>query len=466
MVTQQNQSDRIAPLSKAERDELERLREEVTTLHGGANRQPPSPRPGRARRWGRTFAAVLLIVLACVLAPLSVTSVWARSMVVDTNRYVDTMAPLAKDPAIQDAITANITRTVFTYVDIKGLTTRTLTALADTGRLPTDVAAQLPALAGPITTGVQNFTEDQVRKVVESAAFAQAWETANRTAHQTLVAALTGQGGTAVTVKDGTVSVNLSPLIATVKQQLVAAGFQLAEKIPAVNASFVVYQSADITKIQKGFHLLNRLGFWLPIICLVLIGLGVYAARNHRLAFIGAGLGVALAMLAVAIALQVVRGVYLRSVPPDVLPADAATVLYDGLVRFLREAVRAGILLGLVVAAGAFLTGPSVTARRTRQVLVAGLAVLRRGLYRLGLKTDRVTAWVAGHAGLLRTLAVVAAFLVLILVTYRTPALVLWLTVAVLGALFIIQLLATPVPARPVGAPVAGPAAGPGAPPR
>ncbi|GFJ96093.1 hypothetical protein [Phytohabitans rumicis] len=290
---------------------------------------------------------------------------------------------------------------------------------------------------------MENFTEGQVSSVVHSDTFAQAWETANRAAHEQLVAALTGESSGAVAVDNNTVSVNLGPLVDIVKQRLVAAGLEIAARIPAVNTSFVVYQSDDIRKVQNGVDLLKTLGTWMPFVCLVLLGLGVFIARDHRLAFIGAGLGVAFAALLVAIALQVARAIYLDSVPTDVLPADAAAVMYDNLVRFLREAVRAGILLGLVVAAGAFLTGPSVTARAIRRVLAAGIAWPRRGLDRLGLRMERLTGWVAGHATLLRGIAVALAFLILMLVTYKTPALVAWLTVGVLGAMLVIQFFAT-----------------------
>jgi hypothetical protein len=56
---------------------------------------------------------------------------------------------------------------------------------------------------------------------------------------RTPVKALTGEGGGAVTVQGDTVSLNLAPFIATVKQRLVEGGFGLADKIPEVNASFV-----------------------------------------------------------------------------------------------------------------------------------------------------------------------------------------------------------------------------------
>ena len=231
--------------------------------------------------------------------------------------------------------------------------------------MPPRLAQQLQALSGPIANGVQGFTRDQVGKVVASDAFADAWVQANRLAHAELVAALTGEGGRgAVTIENDTVSVNMAAFIATVKAQLVASGFSLAERIPAVDVSFVLFQSEDITRARAGFNLLNTLGIWLPVVALVLLGLGVYVARDHRRALVGAALGVAVSMVVLALGLAVLRSIYLDGVPASVLPHDAAAVLYDTIARFLRLGLRTILVLALVVAAGAFLTGGSVTAVR------------------------------------------------------------------------------------------------------
>jgi hypothetical protein len=80
------------------------------------------------------------------------------------------------------------------------------------------------------------------------------------------------------------------------------------------------------------------------VIVLILIVLGVYVARDHRRALVGAGLGVALGMLVLALA--IFRSIYLNGVPADVLPHDAAAVLYDTIVRFLRAGLRTVLVLG------------------------------------------------------------------------------------------------------------------------
>jgi hypothetical protein len=433
-------------LTVDERAELERLRAEVTTLRAQARRAESGAGSqvagGPARQRWRPMVAALLIVLGCVLAPLVGVAVWARNQVTNTDRYVATVAPLAHDPAIQDAIADQITAQVFTYIDVQGLTTQAVDALAGRGGLSPQLASQLQALAVPIANGVESFTRTQVARIVQSQAFADAWIQANRLAHAELVKALTGEGGGAVTVENDTVSINLAAFIQTVKQQLVAAGFTLAERIPQVNASFVLFQSSDITRARSAFNLLNTLGNWLPVVVLVLLGLGVYVARDHRRALVGAGLGVATAMLLLALGLTVFRSIYLDAVPAEVLPHDAAAVLYDTIVRFLRAGLRTVLVLGLVVAAGAFLTGQSVTAVRTRQSLAGAIGWLQGSAEHAGLRTGPVGSWAHANRRMLRIAAVVLASLALVFWSRPTGKVVIGLTVALLIALAIIEFLA------------------------
>jgi hypothetical protein len=51
-------------------------------------------------------------VLAGLLALLSVIAIWTRNQVLNTDRYVATVAPLATEPAIQDLIVDRLTATL------------------------------------------------------------------------------------------------------------------------------------------------------------------------------------------------------------------------------------------------------------------------------------------------------------------------------------------------------------------
>ena len=108
------------------------------------------PGPVPRQRW-RTIVAVVLIVVGCVLAPLAGVAVWARNQVTNTDRYVRTVAPLASDPAIQQAVADQITAQIFTYLDVQGLTNQMVDALAARGLRP-QVADQLRGFAGPLAS--------------------------------------------------------------------------------------------------------------------------------------------------------------------------------------------------------------------------------------------------------------------------------------------------------------------------
>ena len=434
--------------SEQESTEVERLRAEVASLRSRL-RQQGQPGEGRAlaaeragrQRW-RTILASLLIVVACVLAPLSVVAVWTKNQVTNTDRYVRTVAPLASEPAIQRALADRITARIFASVDVQGLTDQAVDALANRG-LPPTAFAQLRSLEVPVANGVQSFTHSEVAKITSSAAFANAWVQANRQAHAALVKALTGNGGGAVTLQNNTVTLNLGPLIHTAKQQLAASGFNLAAKIPETNATFVLFQSDKITKAQSGFNLLNTLGIWLPIIVLVLIALGVYVAKHHRRALIGACLGVAAGMIVLALGLAIFRSVYLNALPARV-SHDAAAVLYDTLVRLLRLGLRSVLVLALVIAVGAFLTGPSVTAVRTRESSARALGWLRGSAESAGLRTGPVGTWVYAHKQALRIGAVAVAGLALVFWGQPTGKVIILLAVLALVALALIELLGRP----------------------
>src|SRR5262249_13209350 len=146
-------------------------------------------------------------------------------------------------------------------------------------------------------------------------------------------------------------------------------------------------------------------------------------------------------MLVLAIALQIARSVYLRSVPRDVLPADAAGVLYDTLIRFIRDGLRVLLLVGLVVAAGAFLTGPSAAAVQVRNSARAAIDWARARSERAGLHAGPVEGWVGAHKTALRVGAIVLAALIFVFASPPSLALVIWLVVLLLVVLGLTEFL-------------------------
>src|SRR5262249_49797197 len=65
----------------------------------------------RAPRWRRILVS-LLVILGCILAPLSMLGIWLKAELLDTGTYVSTMAPLADNPDIQNALADRISNTL------------------------------------------------------------------------------------------------------------------------------------------------------------------------------------------------------------------------------------------------------------------------------------------------------------------------------------------------------------------
>jgi hypothetical protein len=452
-----NTPDGMTPTSTGltgeEREELERLRTEVFELR--SQPAPPAP-PQRHRVSWRTPVAAVLIVLGCILAPISVIGIWTANQVSDTNRYVENVSPLIHEPAIQAALTNKISAQIDAHLPIQTLTNQAADTLTSKGF--TRVGTLLHSFSGSLASAVQGFIHTQVAKIVKSQQVANLWVQLNRRVHAQLVNALSGQGGNqaAITTSNGKVVLNLGPFVALVKTKLAARGLTIVNSIPKINPQFALFSDKYLVKAQSGYRLLNRLKIVLPIVTLLLLGAGIYLARSHRRATIGAGLGLAASMLVLGIALAIARSIYLNSVPSNVLPSDAASVLYDTLVRFIKDGLRILLVVGLLVAIAAFFTGPSVTAVRTRQGLSRGLGWLRSSGERAGVRTGPVGSWTYQHRTALRISAVALFAIIFVFLSTPSAASAITLAILLLVVLGLIELIGRPPTQGPGQAQAAG----------
>jgi hypothetical protein len=289
---------------------------------------------------------------------------------------------------------------------------------------------------------------------VASPQVANLWVQVNRNVHAQLVKALSGQGNGSITVSNGQVVMNLGPFIDVVKKDLAGRGFTLVNNIPAINPTVGLFSAKYLVKAQSGYRLLNDLKIVLPILTLLLIAAGVYIARSHRRALIGAGLGFAASMAVLGIALAIARSIYLNSVPSSVLPANAAAVMYDTLVRFIKDGLRTLLVVGLIVAIAAFFTGPSVTAVRARGAVSGALGWVRSSGERAGLRTGPVGSWTYVHRHALRIAAVALFALIFVFWGRPTAVVAIVLAVLLLVVLGLIELIGRP-PVAPAAQPQA-----------
>jgi hypothetical protein len=423
---------------RAETAELERLRAEAAELRSKQAAEAP-----RRRRFSwRTLVSILLIVLGCVLAPVSVLAVWAGNEVSNTDRWVATVEPLIHDPAIQNVLTDKITAQITGRLNLNGVISNAAGQLDDRGL--TRISSLLTTFGPQIDSAVTGFIHSTVHKVITSPAVARLWVQVNTIAHQAIVNVLSGDNNGTISTANGQIVLNLGPFIDLVKQNLVNRGFSLASNIPTISPTVALFQAKDLGKAQAGYRLIRALKVVLPILVLLLLAGGVFAARRRLRALMGAGLGLAASMLVLAIGLLIARSIYLSSIPASVLPADAAASAFDAMVHFIKITLRLVLAVGLVVAIGAFLTGPSSAAVKTRSALKSGAGWIRESGERRGVSTGPVGTWTYAHRKGLRIGSVALFALIFVFWGQPTAPVVIVLAVLLLVVLGLIELIGRP----------------------
>lgn len=428
--------------------------------------QKAPPRGGRSHlstpgRIARKVASAILIVLACILVPVSVLTVWVHDIVLDTDRYVATVKPLASDPAIEDAARKRIVEAVGVRVDGKQITADLAAWLQSQG-LPPRAADAVRGLAPQLNAAVASATDKIATRFVQSDRFEKVWTAANRTAHTAVVHALTGKGRGAVGVEEGTVTLDVGTAVDRVKQELVDAGVKPAEHIPQVDKQMVLFKSDQLGRVQDAAHALDLAGTWMPVLTVVLAAAGVFLAYRRRRALIKTALGAALAALIVAIGLVVARHYYLDHLPAQVQSDAAAAAVFDHLLHFLRVTLRTVIVLGVVVALGAYFVGPGRGASAVRATSERTADSVARWAHDHDVRTGRAGTWTADHRRALTIGVLLLLALLFALWNHPTVLTVLLLVLILLAVLAVIALLAASGrTARTTGPPTpAGPARG------
>jgi hypothetical protein len=379
---------------------------------------PAGVRRGR-RRLGRAF-----LVIGAVLAPITMTSLFVRNIVLDTDRYVETVSPLGSDPAIRAAAVSRITDTVMGAIDVQSIVAE---------RLP----GPLGVIATPVETAIRTTVSDTAEQVLASDKFASIWDAANRVAHANIRSLLTESR--VIELPNGRLVIDLTAIVAEVRAVLVDRGLDFFAPIPItqLTAGLELFDAEQLQEAQTAVRIM-RTAVWV----LVVLTLGCFIAaialasdRRKALAHVGIALSIGAAVLVTAI--NVGRNVSLGSLPDGVDP-DAAAAAFDILTRFFRQALRTVFGLGLVLVVAAWLAGPSGLAGRLRGV------VRSRGLTDAADEPTATSVWVRDHATALRVALLAVVGVVAVSVERPSTATVLIGALAVAAGLGVISMNAAP----------------------
>jgi hypothetical protein len=415
------------------RAELEAERQHVAALEAekaalAAQAAPQSADKPAGRRSHRFWVAVLM-VLGLILTPISILALFVKNEITNTDRYVQTVKPLSSDPAIQSYVAEDVSKELFARVDI-----------------PRYVREALPKraqpLAGPLTSALQGFVHEAVLRILQTDQFQQLWVDANRVAHTQLVNVLTGnENGTVTATSNGAVTVDLSQVTKLVTERLQSTGIDLFSKIPVagVGGKITVFQSKDLYQARTAMGVLDRVAFFLPFVVFGSFGLAIYLSRNRRRGFVQAAFAFTAGAIILAVVLAVGRGLYLDAATGKNLPYDAASAIYDTLVRFLHTSVRAVLTFSVIVLVAVFFAGPSRLAVWFRARVHQAAEWLGSESDRAGWKWLSPNSFVGRYKSAFRIGTAVVAFLVLFRSKHPTPSIIFWVALATLAILALIE---------------------------
>ena len=370
----------------------------------------------------------MLIVFSCALIPVSVLALWLRNEILNTDDYVRTVAPLAENQDIINAVSARITNTLFENVDVEELAKENL-------------PPKISFLAGPLSGGLKSFTQDATLRFFQSEQFRQLWNEANRRAHTQVKNALTG-GGTVISTQNGRVTIDLSAIAVNVRSDLSKRGIGIFDQLPigTLALRYELFDSASLGHAQSAVRLLNTLRWVLPVLVLGFGAAGIFLAGNRRRGLLRWGLGVVVATLFLGFALALGRGLYLGALPSDASQA-ANGAAYDIVVRLLRTSNRVLFVVGLLIALGAYLAGSSRVALSVRGRTTGALDGVGDRVAAGGLDFHGVAEFVARYTNPLRIAGAIVSFLILVIMNHPGVAAVLWLLIALLVYLAVVTIL-------------------------
>lgn len=328
----------------------------------------------------------LLVALSVLFLVTATVGVWARAFVVDTERWVETVGPLIEQPEVVSAVSARAAQAIVDELDVEELIRSSPAAIE---WLPVEPGAA----TGPLTLLVRDRLAERIEAALDTDLARRLWIGINRVAHRSALALLRGETREGVDVADGTVSLDLVPLIELalsgaedLLSDLLGRAIDLPEpgRISAADADaararieaaldldlpedfgeVVVLRSDTLSALQDGLAALDR-----SVLFLVMLAVGstiaaIALSTDRRRTLVQLGVGLLLAFLATRLAILVAMDAIVGLAADESRGAARETI--GAVFVSLLNATTLLIAVSLVVALVAYLAGRPTRLGRAR----------------------------------------------------------------------------------------------------
>lgn len=280
------------------------------------------------------LAAWILIVIATLLLPLGVIGFWSQQTLTDTDTFVETVAPLAEDPAIQQQVADQVAQSLTEAID--------LDALAEEW-FPRAPESLVSTMSGALEGLIQQLSQ----KVVESPEFAELFERVLRGAQSETMDILNNEGGV-VKVEGEDIVLDLSEVRNKVNERLAERGIQIPDR--GGDATIVIAQADSLSTAQSAYGVGQPVLQWFILLPLILLVIALVVAKDTARAVRAVG-GAAIVAGAFLIMGWLMGSAIIASLVMGTQMVDVGPAAYDILAGRLMTWAWVLVILGLIILA-------------------------------------------------------------------------------------------------------------------
>ncbi len=335
-----------------------------------------------APRKGRRRLVKVLLVLAGLLAFLSIFSVWVERQALDTNEWVSTSGHFLEDDTIRAAVGDYLVDQLYANVNVKK-------------QIGSVLPGEVKKFSGPAAAGLRQVAGSAADKILETSTAQSLWETANRDAHEQLLAVLNG-GGETVTTQNGEVTLNLGSLVNNLLGQV---SFGPSIELPPDAGQITILHSDQLGTAQDIAVAVKGLAIVFILLTLGTLSLAIYLSKGERwITILYGGVALVAAGFAVIVARHVAGGIVVNQLVKDPSVKPAADNAWDIATTLMTSIATSVIIAGFLFIVAGWLASPTKLAWRVRKAaapvlqqqtgwVYGGLAVVL-GIYFLSAGTQ------------------------------------------------------------------------------
>ena len=296
----------------------------------------------------KRIAVVVALVLATLLWTVGGVAIWVNRQMLDTKNWVQTSDALLRDQKIRVALSTALLDRLYQSAPVET-------------QIRESLPPQLQGLAAPAAAAVRQAASRRVPEILGTDAALAAWEKANEGAHKAFLKIVEGD-----VAAGGEVNLNVEQLLTQV-----AAGTGLpsgvVDKLPPQYRQLQIMRSDQLKAGQDAVQILRYLPWILLPLAALLFAAAIWLSADRRRAVVWCAACAIFAGVAI-LAIRRLGGdavVNALADAPNVRPAAKAALLIG--TSLLTDVAWGSIVLGALVALGAWLFGPGRWATSARR---------------------------------------------------------------------------------------------------